>query len=294
MSLANDEKLNALIEMAKREDLGQGDVSTQLLPNADRPAKFRLIAKENCVMAGCEVVPMILGAYDEAIGIDWAKRDGDSIVVRSAPVTLANLRGPLGSVLTSERVLLNFLQRLCGIAALTRQFVDAVEESRAKILDTRKTTPGWRSLEKYAVRCGGGCNHRMGLYDAVLIKDNHLEGIKTSELAKSVQAMMQQLQANASEPVLTIAEADSLAQAKELFGVDGLDVVLLDNFAITELERAVQLRDEVGLRGKLELEASGGITLDTVRDVAKTGVDRISVGAITHSAKAVDLSLERC
>lgn len=292
--LANDDKLIALIELAKQEDLGQGDLSTSLLAGAELPAQFRLITKEPCVLAGCEVAPLIVAAYDESIVIDWAHQGGDGLAVETPPFEWATLTGPLGSILTAERVLLNFLQRLCGIATLTRQFVDAIAGSQAKILDTRKTTPGWRLLEKYAVRCGGGFNHRMGLYDAVLIKDNHLEGIATSQLASFVQSMLQQLKEKCPEGAMAIAEADTLDEAKELLRVTDLDVILLDNFSRSDLKRAVEVRDAAGLRGKLELEASGGITLDTVGAVARTGVDRISVGALTHSARAIDLSLERC
>ena len=208
------------------------------------------------------------------------------------------VRGPAGAVLSAERVLLNFLQRLCGIATLTRRFVDAVAGTEAAIFDTRKTTPGWRKLEKYAVRCGGGCNHRQGLFDAVLIKDNHLAvrpRVETGApgLAGVVFEMLNRLDAGGAKPTFVQVEADSLAQVEELLKVVGLEAILLDNFSLEDLRKAVGLRDGCGLRGKVELEASGGITLDTVRTVADTGVDRISVGAITHSAAALDLSMER-
>ena len=209
------------------------------------------------------------------------------------PTNLATVCGPLSAVLAVERVLLNFLQRLCGVATLTRAYVDAVAGTGAAIFDTRKTTPGWRALEKYAVRCGGGSNHRMGLDDAVLLKDNHLVGIEPRRLADSVFEMLNRLSARDAKPTFLEIEADCLEQVEQLLKVVGIDAILLDNFSVDQLGKAVALRDRVGLRGKVSLEASGRITLQTVRVVAETGVDRISVGALTHSATALDLSLDR-
>jgi nicotinate-nucleotide pyrophosphorylase (carboxylating) len=190
--------------------------------------------------------------------------------------------------------LLNFLQRLCGVATFTRALVEAVSGTGAAVYDTRKTTPGWRALEKYAVRCGGGRNHRHGLFDAVLIKDNHLSAAEKDHPAPAVYEMLNRLTSLAVVPDFVEVEAGTLDQVEELFKVMGIHLILLDNFAIDELRRAVELRDGYGLGGKVQLEASGGITLKTVREVARTGVDRISVGALTHSAVALDISLERC
>jgi nicotinate-nucleotide pyrophosphorylase (carboxylating) len=209
------------------------------------------------------------------------------------PVNLATIHGPLGTLLSAERVLLNFLQRLCGVATLTRQFVDAVAGTGATIFDTRKTIPGWRLLDKYAVRCGGGTNHRLGLFDAVLIKDNHLAGVEPQQLAGTIFRQLSHLAECGVTPAFVQVEADTLEQVAELYKVVGIDVILLDNFSLDATRQAIALRDDLGLRGKIQLEASGTVSLETVRPLAETGVDRISVGAITHSAVAIDLSLER-
>ena len=293
MSIADDAQVARLIEAARHEDLGQGDLSTGLLPNLSEPATFRLVAKQRGVFAGREIAPAVLRAYDEAIEVEWTGLGTDGATIEEVPVELATLRGPLGTILSAERVLLNFLQRLCGVATLTRTFVEAVASTDAAIYDTRKTTPGWRALEKYAVRSGGGRNHRMGLYDAVLIKDNHLAGVDPPRLAAHVFDMLNRLAAGEVKPALIEVEVDRLEQVEKLFGVVGIDVILLDNFTLEEMRAAVAMRDGLGLRGKVALEASGGVTLGTVRSVADTGVDRIAVGALTHSAVAIDLSLER-
>ena len=292
MTLENGESLAALIAMAKREDLGDGDLSTALLPNPRQPTEFRLMVKEPGVYAGVEVAPAVLQAYDDSIQISWSDLGVDGRKIEEPPRELATIRGPRGPILSAERVLLNFLQRLSGIATLTRRYVDAVAGTPATILDTRKTTPGWRTLEKYAVRCGGGRNHRQGLYDAVLIKDNHLAGVETPGLAATIFEMLNSLQTLGRRPSFVEVEADNLAQVEQLFKVVGIDVILLDNFSLADHRRAVELRDALGLGGKIALEASGGVNLDTVRAIAETGVDRISVGALTHSAPALDLSLE--
>ena len=293
MSTADDQDVIQLIELAKREDLGAGDLSTSLLADPNALASFRLTAKEPCVFAGREIAPAVLHAYDALIEIGWSDLGSDGTRIDSVPVILARIRGPLGPILSAERVLLNFLQRLCGIATLTRAFVDAVAGTDAVIYDTRKTAPGWRKLEKYAVRCGGGRNHREGLFDAVLIKDNHLAGVPTKRLAGGVSDMLNRVQAAGVRPAFVEVEASEPAQVQELLKLAQIDAVLLDNFSLEDLSEAVAVRDRRGLRGRIALEASGGISLRTVRAVAETGVDRISVGAITHSAKALDLSMER-
>jgi len=291
--LGQDESVRRLIALARDEDLGAGDLSTALLPDSREIVTFSLVARQPCVLAGCEIAEAVLAAYDPDIAIEWRSSARDGAAFDKVPTTLAVLRGPIGSVLSAERVLLNFLQRLSGIATLTRKFADAVAGTGASIYDTRKTTPGWRTLEKYAVRCGGGLNHRMGLYDAVLIKDNHLAGIPTDRLAGAVFDLLNVLSALPTRPTFVEVEADTLAQARELFKVLGIDVILLDNFDFDDLAHAVLERDGMGLRGKVALEASGGIRLKDIREVALAGVERISVGALTHSAVAVDLALER-
>lgn len=307
MSIADDPAVASLITLAKAEDFGDGDVTACLLADGDAPARFRLVVRSAGVLAGVEIAAVVLHAYDPAIRIDWLEAGRDGAVIQDPPTDVADITGPLGSILAAERVLLNFLQRLSGVATLTRSYVDAVAGTRARIFDTRKTTPGWRGLEKYAVRCGGGCNHRLGLHDAVLIKDNHLAGVPAPRLAATVFEMLNRLEAAAgwhaaprrdpqvppSRPAFVEVEADDLAQVEQLLKVVGIDVVLLDNFSFGDLAAAVRLRDGLGLAGQVELEASGGITLETVRAVAETGVERISVGALTHSARALDLALER-
>ncbi len=293
MSALDYEIIARLIDLAKQEDLGGGDLTASLLPDENRRASFRLVAKASGVFAGREIALHVLRAYHDSMEIDWADIATDGAAIDTPGATLAAIHGPLGALLSAERVLLNFLQRLCGVATLTREFVDAVAGTGATILDTRKTTPGWRSLEKYAVRCGGGTNHRMGLFDAVLIKDNHLVGIDDQHLAGAVFEQLNELAESGVKPGFVEVEADSLRQVEELLKVVGIDVILLDNFSLEETRRAVTLRDELGLGDKIALESSGGVTLADVCALAETGVDRISVGAITHSATALDLSLER-
>jgi len=293
MTAIDPTQLGELVALARGEDLGEGDITTALLSDRTQPARFELTAKSPGVFAGREIVAAVLAAYDESIAVEWTDHGVDGSRIDIPPVRLATLSGRLDSILAAERVLLNFLQRLSGVATLTRTFVDAIAETSAAIYDTRKTTPGWRSLEKYAVRCGGGRNHRFGLYDSILIKDNHLAGIETRHLAGRVFEMLNAVDFAAKKPNEIEVEAQSIEQVEQLLKVVGIDVVLLDNFTVPNLRRAVALRDDQGLRGKLQLEASGGVTLSTVRAVAQTGVERISVGALTHSATALDLSLDR-
>lgn len=293
MSLAHDDQLGHLIALALREDLGdRGDITTQLLPNSQILAEFSLVLKQPAVFAGREITTAVLHAYDPSISVTWQPRGNDGEFIEDIPTELARIRGPIASVLAAERVLLNFVQRLCGIATATRRFVEAVAGTKAVITDTRKTTPGWRMLEKYAVRCGGGVNHRAGLHDAVLIKDNHLAGVEPRHVGAVVFDMLNRLSPRGISPAFVEVEAPSILFVEELLKVVGVDIVLLDNFTVPQLREAVALRDSFGLRGKVQLEASGGITLERVKAVAETGVERISVGAITHSAPACDLSLE--
>jgi len=293
MSPQELEAADRLIELAVREDLGGGDLTAGMLTNAGARGSFELAARQRGVLAGVDLAERILQAYDDSIEIEWERSLGDGVEIGPGTPSLATIRGPLGPILSAERVLLNFLQRLCGVATLTRAYADAVAGTGASILDTRKTTPGWRRLEKYAVRCGGGANHREGLYDAVLIKDNHLAGTETERIAAAVFDMLNRLASAEHRPKFVEVEADDVGQLDAILKVVGVDVVLVDNFSVDELRRAVELRDRRGLRGKVALEASGGITLQSVRAVAETGVERISVGALTHSAPALDLSLER-
>ncbi len=298
--LISDERRDALrasalmlARLAKAEDFGAGDIPAAL-DGSSSDATFHLVAREPGVLAGKAIADVILGVYSERLKLDFIVDDGDSI---EGP--FATLSGPADLLVSAERVLLNFLQRQCGVATLTKRYVDAVAGTVAKVYDTRKTTPGWRLLEKYAVLCGGGQNHRMGLYDAVLIKDNHLAGVPVDRLAGHLFGLLNRLEAITqdehspfSSPQFVEVEVDTLEQFEALLDVVGIDIVLLDNFSIADLTAAVALRDGRNLRSKLALEASGGITLDTIGEIARTGVDRISVGALTHSAPVLDISLD--
>jgi len=208
---------------------------------------------------------------------------------RSTP--LLRIRGPMRALLAAERVVLNYLQHLSGVATLTHRFVRRVAGTEAKIYDTRKTLPGLRALDKYAVRCGGGVNHRFGLYDALLVKDNHIAGVGIKDLAAFLSGAAAKSKAEEAGRIVE-AEVDSLEQLREVLKVEGVDVILLDNMDCPKMEMAVEMRDRAGKKKSVALEASGGVTLETVRAIALTGVDRISVGAITHSAPALDIGLD--
>jgi nicotinate-nucleotide pyrophosphorylase (carboxylating) len=265
-----------LIEQALREDVGPGDVTTQATIPSDARGKGTIVVKEHGVICGLHVAAAVFRAVDKRISFRALVRDGEPVQPEDVA---AEVEGPLAGILTAERTALNFLTRLSGIATLTARFVEAVAPYRAVILDTRKTTPGWRVLEKYAVRCGGGRNHRMGLYDMVLIKDNHIAACGSiTEAVRKVRA------AGVKVPIeVEVKDLDELREALEL----GVDRILLDNFSVEDIAEAVKIAE-----GRVPLEASGGVSLDNVEAIAAAGVDYISVGALTHSAPALDISLE--
>lgn len=288
------EQVLRVIALAREEDLGHlGDITTRLIPPhmSGASGAWHLTARSTGRFCGKELLPILIQELAPEVNLDWCRTVSPEGDVEPGH-RVAKLSGDVGQMLAAERIILNFLQHLSGIATLTSRFVSAVKGTHAKIYDTRKTMPGMRSLEKYAVRCGGGHNHRIGLYDAVLIKDNHLAGIPTSRLAHAVFDMLNRLDSLPNRPTFVEIECDGLDQFTELLKVVGVDVILLDNFEISDCRRAVELRDSQGLRGKIELEASGGTTLESVRQIADTGVDRIAVGAITHSAPILDLGLD--
>lgn len=268
------------IAIALEEDIGAGDITTQFLVPAKLKGHGRIIARERCVIAGTEIAAEVFRRVDPDLHTEIVQRDGTSL---TGGESILEVRGNAASILTGERVALNFLQRLSGIATLTRQFVEAVGKHPTKILDTRKTTPGMRALEKAAVVAGGGTNHRFGLYDMVLIKDNHIAAQGgLSGFAQAIEKL------RAERPNLRIeVEAEHLEQVRAFLEIPGVDVILLDNMKVAEMREAVALGKD-----KVEFEASGGVTLKNVRQIAATGVDYISVGALSHSAKAIDLSLE--
>lgn len=284
-----------LLELARDEDLGtpsdpaHGDITSIAWLPREQSATASLVAREPGVLAGVATMPMLIELFAPRCRAGVHLSDGEPLQRGS---TIALIEGPLTEILRLERTMLNLLSRLSGIATLTSRYVSAIGVgTRAALFDTRKTTPGLRVLEKYAVRCGGGNCHRLGLHDAVLIKDNHIAGIQPAELPKRLADAA--ARARADRPLRFVEiEADSLEQF-ELFLTappGTIDVVLLDNMPPAMLARAVRRR-EVAMPNLL-LEASGGITLDTIRDVALSGVDRISTGAITHSARSIDLALD--
>jgi nicotinate-nucleotide pyrophosphorylase (carboxylating) len=265
------------VDIALAEDIGSGDLTSLFFVPETRRSKARIFAKEPCVIAGVDAVREIYRRLDSRLGLSVLKPDGSKV---RPGETVIELSGFTRAILTGERVSLNFLQRLSGVATLTAQFVDAVHGTGAAILDTRKTTPGLRALEKAAVKAGGGRNHRMGLYDAVMIKDNHL--LAKPDLQTAIHALRQ------SHPsILVEVEADSVDQVREFVNLIGIDVILLDNMSLDQLRASVALK-----RSGMNFEASGGVSLATVRGIAETGVDFISVGQLTHSARAMDFSLE--
>src|SRR5881397_3122065 len=268
------------IAAALTEDIGQGDITTDFFVPETLHATGRVTVRENAIVAGTGAAAEVFRRVDPSMDIQIIRRDGDEIV---AGDPIIEVRGLARSILKAERVALNFLQRLCGIATLTRQFVAAIGNHPAKILDTRKTTPGMRALEKAAVVAGGGENHRFGLYDMVLVKDNHLT---TFEGLSSFAERIRQLRRERPNTRIEV-EADDLEQVRAFVEVEGIDVILLDNMTPAQIREALALR-----RNNIKFEASGGITLKSVKRVAATGVDFISIGALTNAARAIDIGLE--
>ncbi|MEP6698441.1 MAG: carboxylating nicotinate-nucleotide diphosphorylase [Verrucomicrobiota bacterium] len=268
------------IAIALREDIGEGDITTEFFVPNELRALGRIIARERAVIAGAQTAADVFLRVNPKLNVEILQPDGSAV---TGGETILEVRGAARSILTAERVALNFLQRLCGIATLTRQYVDAVGKNPAQILDTRKTTPGLRALEKAAVVAGGGFNHRLDLHDMVLVKDNHLS---VSPGFSGFAATVQQLRAE--RPGIRIeVEADRLEQVRTFLEIEGVDIILLDNMKPSEMREAVALG-----KNKVKFEASGGVSLQNVRQIAATGVDFISVGALTHSARGIDLSLE--
>lgn len=281
------EAARRLVRLALEEDLaGQGDVTTSALIPAAQTGTVEIVARAAGVLAGLVLVRLVFDEIDPAVAFVPRAADGDRL---RPGQTVAELSGSVQSLLLGERTCLNFLTHLCGVATLTRRFVDAAAGTRAGIYDTRKTLPGWRELDKAAVRAGGGCNHRMGLYDMVLIKDNHLAGWIAGGGDRTIAAAVRTARGKCPAGMPIEVEVDTLDQlADALAGAP--DIVLLDNMPVADLRRAVALRDERAPH--VELEASGGVTPETVAEIARTGVERISVGALTHSPPALDLAFD--
>ena len=281
MQLPPETIIESIVRAALSEDVGSGDVTTLSTMPEQAMASARMVARESLMVCGLAVAEAAFREINSAVQIERIASDGQRA---GKGETLLKIIGPACAVLTAERVALNFVQRLSGVATLTAQFVEAVKGTRAKILDTRKTTPGLRLLEKYAVTCGGGQNHRIGLFDMVLIKDNHLVALR-NEPPNAIAAAVRRVREKFPDLKIEV-EADTPQQVEEaLFA--GADIILLDNMSLEEMRAAVFF-----VKGRARTEASGGVNLQTVRAIAETGVDFISVGALTHSARAVDIALD--
>jgi nicotinate-nucleotide pyrophosphorylase (carboxylating) len=269
-----------IIALALSEDIGSGDVTTEYFTDPSRRAEARVVAREPCIIAGLGVAEEVFHRVDPKLEILRVVDDGAHMAAGEVAMRVS---GRAASLLTAERTALNFLQRLSGVATLSGQFVAAVNGTLARILDTRKTTPGMRVFEKAAVAAGGGMNHRFGLHDMVMVKDNHLAA--ASDLAQ-LQAAISKVKRERPH-VRVELEADTVEQVRKFLTLEGVDIILLDNMTPAQLREAVSLR-----KPGVAFEASGGVNLQTVRQIAETGIDFVSVGELTHSARAVDLSLE--
>jgi len=278
LKLTNE--IESLIDLALREDLGEnGDVTSNCILNSDDEGQASIIVKKDGIIAGLPIAEWVFKKVNPGLKVQNRVEEG-SKVQRCEEVV--RIMGPLAGILTAERTGLNFLQRLSGIATLTAEFVRKVADTKVRILDTRKTTPGFRVLEKYAVRAGGGRNHRFGLYDMVLIKENHIAA------AGGIASAVEQIRENMKNRGLNLkieVEVRNLSEVEQVLNL-AVDRLMLDNMSLQKIREAVKLAN-----GKVELEVSGGVTLETVREIAETGVNYISVGALTHSASSLDLSL---
>ncbi len=303
-ALSVNDSITRLLTIAVEEDLGPGaqpgDVTSQCSIPPSRWADGLIVAREPGVLSGIAVLPQVMSMLAAEGQLTFRAQDGDRI---RAGQTVAMLTAPMYQVLRAERLMLNLVGRMSGIATRTAEFVDRITGTRAVVLDTRKTTPGWRAFEKYAVRCGGGTLHRVGLHDAVLFKDNHIFGVTANELPAWVAAASRKarLAADAAGDGLRFVELEvtSLEQLESLFRAGvcvpgaGVDIVLLDNMSPDLLRRAVQTRARVGGdQARVLFEASGGVRLETIRAIAETGVERISVGGLTHHAVSLDFSMD--
>ncbi len=268
--------LNGLIDLAFAEDIGPGDITTESLVEPHRRGRGFILAKEDLILAGLDAARQVFLRLDPEVGLSSEFEDGEP--VRKGTV-IAEVNGRLSALLRGERIALNFLQRLSGIATLTRTYVDRIQGEKVRLVDTRKTAPGWRALEKYAVRMGGAFNHRMGLYDGVLIKDNHIA------VAGGVGAAVERVRDRVSHLVKIEVEAADMEQVEAALDA-GADVIMLDNMSVDEIRAAVEF-----IGGRALVEISGGVNLERLKELAGTGADLISCGALTHGARSVDISM---
>ena len=269
-------QVDKLIDLAIAEDIGSGDITTDSLVPSDLAGKAVILAKEPLVLAGLETARQVFARFDEQTVFKATKAEGDQVQTNE---TFINLEGRLAALLKAERIALNFLQRLSGIATHVRAYVDAMGDSPVRLVDTRKTTPGWRVLEKYAVRTGGAANHRMGLYDGVLIKDNHIAA------CGGVKPAIERARQDISHLIKIEVEVSSMEEARQAIEA-GAEVIMLDNMSLGEIRQAKAMIGQSAL-----VEVSGNVTLDRLKELAETGVDLISIGALTHAARSVDISM---
>ncbi len=298
------DKISNIVQLAIKEDIGKGDITSEIFIPKDSKSEGIFIAKEGGIVAGLPVAKYVLSQIDQNLVFTSNVEEGSRV---NKDTIIANVKGSTLSILSAERLVLNFLQRLSGIATLTNRFVEKVKGYKTQIMDTRKTTPGWRYLERYAVRVGGGTNHRMGLYDQILVKDNHLKIMETYQQEKEVESFFKEngvigsLVKRAREQIkngmLIEVEVEDLSQVKDVMDA-GVDIIMFDNMEPSKISEAVNMVKEyekvrdTAMDKAILTEASGNITLENVGSYAQTGVDRISVGMITHSARVLDISLE--
>lgn len=271
------QKIDEIILIALKEDMNYGDITTEILINNDQTSKAKIITKEKGIIAGCQVFERVFALLDKDIKIRFYKKDGDQV---NADDVIGEIHGHTKAILKSERTALNILQRLSGIATMTNNLVINTNGMSVRIVDTRKTTPGLRELEKYAVRVGGGYNHRFNLSDAVMIKDNHIHAVG------SITKAIERVKANIPHTMKVEVEVENMSQLNEALEAKA-DIIMLDNMTTLQMQKAVSITN-----GRAILEASGNITAKTIKEIASTGVDVISVGSITHSVKALDISLK--
>lgn len=273
-------ELHALITLALQEDIGYGDITTKAIYTGQELAKADFIAKQEGIIAGIEVVALVFKMVDSSIVFTPLLSDGDPITKGDV---IAKVKGPAGSILTAERTVLNFMQRMSGIATKVRKYADLIAHTNARILDTRKTIPGHRYTDKWAVTLGGGQNHRIGLYDRYLIKENHIA--VAGGISQAIEACIRHRENEKTSAQIEI-EVNTLAQLEEALAFADVDFVMLDNMSVDKMTQAVGFT-----KGRVKLEASGNVTLRTIAEIAETGVDFVSVGALTHSVSAMDISL---
>ena len=288
------EKIKEIVQLAIKEDIGDGDITSKRFISNGSKSEGMLIAKETGIVAGLPVAEYVFSQIDKDLLLSVNIADGSRV---EKGAVIASVKGLTISLLTAERLMLNFLQRLSGIATATNRFAEKIKGYKAQILDTRKTTPGWRYLEKYAVRTGGGANHRMGLYDQILIKDNHLRIMESEKENGDIGTLVKKAREQIADEVLIEVEVEDLCQIKDVMDA-GVDIILFDNMVPSKINEAVEMVRELenscdaGTGRAILTEASGNITIENVEEYAKAGVDRISVGMITHSARALDISFD--